>query len=135
MIRGTSNITWMSKPDYDSWGADSYWSCEEWKQWYFALKNHFGAEEARKIWLKYASKVDSFEHFNWCRWNKSFAQFLKDNKLDGVDNILSRSGTTAASILDSGLNAARFVAKNIGWIALGLGVVYVGSEVYKNVKK
>lgn len=42
--------TWNTVPNYDEWGSDTYWSCEDWVEWHRLLKQHFGEERAKYIW-------------------------------------------------------------------------------------
>ena len=35
-----------SKPDYDGWGPDSWWTANDWMTWHRALKSRFGLEIA-----------------------------------------------------------------------------------------
>ena len=30
--------TWNTVPNYDEWGSDTYWSCEDWIQYHKLLK-------------------------------------------------------------------------------------------------
>lgn len=50
-------ITAESKPDYDDWGPDDYWSLEDWITWHKALvkkygkSDKFGSQKADTEWL------------------------------------------------------------------------------------
>jgi hypothetical protein len=46
------NIDAYSQPDYDDWGWDDYWDINDWRRWYDALEQQFGASEAGKKWLE-----------------------------------------------------------------------------------
>ncbi len=35
-----------SKPDYDGWGPDSWWTANDWMTWHRALKARFGLDDA-----------------------------------------------------------------------------------------
>jgi len=54
------NIDAYSQPDYDDWGWDDYWDINDWRRWYDALEQQFGASEAGKIWLEAWNKQGSF---------------------------------------------------------------------------
>jgi hypothetical protein len=134
MRLGATNITWDSKPDYDGWGWDSFWSCKEWMLWHEALKQYYGQKEANRIWLIAADKVDGFEHFNVCRYNSTFADFLSKNDLKEASSIFSRTATDAADVVDGASSILSIVGKNIKLIALGIGVYY-GAKALGEVKK
>jgi hypothetical protein len=40
-----------SKPDFDSWGFDSWWTAQDWLTWHRALKASYGLDEANRIFV------------------------------------------------------------------------------------
>lgn len=54
-------ITADSKPEYDKWGPDNHWSCDDWVNWHKAMVAKFGEAEAdlrwRNAWLDGLSRV------------------------------------------------------------------------------
>lgn len=132
-IGNTKAITWDSKPDYDGWGWDSYWSCLDWQKWFIALKNHYGQKQAKQIWLTAADKVDGFEHFNWCRYNSSFVAFLKENDLMEITNVISRSANAGTSIVDGAGSLLDFLGKNIKPLLIG-GLLLYGFKMYSDIE-
>lgn len=40
-----------SKPDYDGWGWDSWWTASDWMTWHKALKAQYGIEEANSRFI------------------------------------------------------------------------------------
>lgn len=45
-------ITADSTPDYDDWGWDEHWGCDEWVQWWGALSARHGPRVADQKWGK-----------------------------------------------------------------------------------
>ena len=83
------NITWESYPDYDSWGADKYWSCTDWIIWHGKLKEKYGSDEAKLIWRSAWDAQDSWEaNYSWCKYEPMFNDFLKQNDL-GSSNLVA----------------------------------------------
>lgn len=109
-------ITWDSKPDYDSWGPDDYWTCDNWTQWHNELKKHFGKEQADKIWTDAWNLQGGLEHdYNWCKYEGNFNAYVKAEKLNAswwLPNILN-------NLLDGAENtsqAATNVTKVLKWL-------------------
>lgn len=40
-----------STPDYDGWGVDTHWTCEDWVNWHKALVEKYGKEQADEMWV------------------------------------------------------------------------------------
>jgi hypothetical protein len=84
-------ITYQSKPDYDDWGIDTYWSCSDWITWHAQLKKKFGQTEANKIWLTAWNKQDAWENnYNWCKYNSDFNNFLNREKIQGASHVVAK---------------------------------------------
>lgn len=133
-------ITADSTPDYDSWGPDTYWSCDQWIQYHKALKEKWGQDKANKIWLDAFEKQDSFEHaYNWCKYDAAFADYFAKQGLS-VGNIFSKivnSGgklvdavSNVASTASSSTNALKFVGPALV-VTAGILLIFWG---YKKVK-
>lgn len=45
-------ITADSTPDYDEWGPDTYWRCQDWVDWYSALEARDGSQKADRTWAR-----------------------------------------------------------------------------------
>lgn len=46
----SATITADSKPDYDAFGWDSHWNCDEWVDWWEAMEKKYSAAEADSRW-------------------------------------------------------------------------------------
>lgn len=143
--------TWNTAPNYDEWGRDTYWSCDDWIQWHKLLKQHFGDEKARYIWsTAYAKGSMGAAHWDCRTFNTTFREYVTKNKLDTQSSagIFSPVINLAGGVLDvfdgvgdffsglsKGIGKAGNVAKIIVPLAL-LGVgVYYGAKAYKNLKQ
>lgn len=72
------NITAQSKPDYDEWGWDDYWSCADWVKYHVELKKTFGADVAKQMWYQAWEKQDgTASPYNWCKYNSHFYDYFK----------------------------------------------------------
>lgn len=142
--------SWNSVPNYDEWGRDTYWSCEDWMTWHGLLKKHFGEEKARYIW-NYAYKEGTSGAAHWdCRtFNSAFRDYASKNKLDTYSSagILSSVLNVAGGALDvfdsvgdffSGLGkglgkAGKVVSVGVPLVIVGVGIYY-GVRAYQNLK-
>lgn len=81
-------ITSESRPVYQSAGnLTDYWGCDEWADWYYALKDKYGKKKAKEIWEKAWDDNPKLSYVaNWtaldCRLREPF-HVLKDK--EGVD--------------------------------------------------
>ena len=74
--------TWNIAPDYDSWGIDDSWSCENWVTWHVKLKEHFGDKTAREIWNFAWDRTGNLSSNLDCRtFNTNFRSYVKSNNL------------------------------------------------------
>lgn len=142
--------SWNSVPDYDEWGRDSFWSCDDWMRWHGLLKQHFGAEKARYIW-NYAYKQGTmFAAHGDCRtFNSNFRAYATKNNLDtyagtgilgpvmnvfgGVLDFVDGIGDTISGVA-GGLGKAGRVIKVILPLALVGTGVYFGVRAYQNLR-
>lgn len=138
--------TWNIAPDYDEWGVDTWWSCEEWIMWHQELKKHFGSGRARQIW-EYAFKRSSFgAGTEWCaETNSRFRTYIKANNLstgalgegvigDIIDiptNIIDFASDTVSSTVDFFKGNT---VKTILTVVLVGAVVVGGAYAYKSFK-
>jgi len=117
-------ITWDSQPDYDDWGIDNYWSCSDWKKWYFKLKEHYGHEFAVNKFRQAFSKGTAGAHHFTCNSPypyptqdyRNFNQFM-------IEEGILRQGTIPEFIEDvtSGFTTSGKVFKYV----LPLAVIFV----------
>ena len=150
---GTIVTTWDIAPDYDKWGSDTYWDCDNWIQWHQQLKKRFGSEKANAIWNYAFAQQGMFQSALNCRtFNTKFRQYVVQEKLDpyanvgamkiilqplgaGVDVVSSASDTVSgvsqgiSSFFQSG------TVKTLLFVALFGTIGYFGYKFYKEVKQ
>jgi hypothetical protein len=139
-------INWNSVPDYDQWGVDSFWNCEDWITWHKKLLEHFGQQTAKDLWDYAYAKSGNFSSNLDCRtFNSTFRAYVNKNGLSPYANagvlapVLSTYGT-ATDILGGTLSGVSSFftgdkIKTIMNILLIGGVIYGGVYIYKSVKK
>lgn len=139
--------TWNIVPDYDKWGIDDSWNCDDWVQWHKKLKEHFGKERANIIWnYAYAQGTEGASHQNCRTFNSSFRTYVKNEGLDPyasvtipvIPQILDLSGSLfdvtvgvadAISELGNTIGGGKFI-KIVLYSALFMGIGYVGLRGY-----
>jgi hypothetical protein len=143
--------TWNIVPDYDEWGYDNYWNCDDWTTWHKQLKAHFGEERARIIWnYAYAQGSQFSKHWDCRTFNSTFRAYAKANNLDTyasvtlpiIPQILDLSGS-AFDIVGGVTDVVSEVASVFGntklvrvaiYTLLAGGVIYLGYRGYTFVK-
>lgn len=139
-------INWNTTPDYDEWGVDYFWSCEEWITWHKKLSEHFGKQTANELWDYAYAKSGNFSSNLDCRtFNSTFREYVNKNGLSPYANagllapVLSTYGTATDLINSTFSGISSFFTgskiKTIMNIALIGGVIYGGVYIYKIVKK
>jgi len=138
--------TWDVAPDYDDWGFDSSWDCEDWIIWHKLLLEKFGKEKAKFVWDYAYAKSGALSSNLDCRtFNSNFRDYVRKNGLDPFANsgvfqtVLQGYGTvadTASGILD-GLSSfmSGNTIKTILNVALIGAVGLGGFYVYTKIKK
>ena len=139
-------IDWNTVPDYDQWGVDSYWSCDNWITWHKSLVKHFGSEVAKQLWdYAYAQSGSLSSNLDCRTFNSSFRKYVNENGLSPYANagvfapVLSTYGT-ASDVLSGTLSGVSsfFTGDNVKKlinIALVGGIIFGGVYIYKSVKK
>ena len=138
--------TWNTAPDYDEWGNDTWWACEDWTQWHKLLKAHFGQETANDIWnYAFAQSGNLSGNLNCRTFNSSFRKYVNNNKLDPFANagifapVLQGVGTSQDVVGSTLKGVSNFFTDNKVKTALNValiaGVVLAGAYVYKRFKK
>lgn len=132
--------TWNTAPNYDEWGPDSSWNCDDWIQWHRLLKIKFGSVKANYIWnYAYAQGTLGASHYDCRTLNTAFRNYVAKEGLNPYESagifgpILNVVGGAGDLVSGSGdfLSSIGKNLKTIGYIAL-LGVaVYIGVTVYK----
>ena len=141
-----AQIKWDTVPDYDQWGVDSFWNCEDWITWHKKLTEHFGKETATELWNYAYAKSGSLSSNLDCRtFNSNFRDYVNKNGLTPYANagvfapILSTYGT-ASDVLSGPLKGVSSIfqgdnVKKIINIILSGSIIYGGVYIYKFVKK
>ena len=132
-----ADITYQSEPDYDSFGIDDYWTCNDWMIWHTRLKAEYGLTTANEMWITAWDKQDSWEsNYNWCKYNCDFYAFTKKNGID-VSHLLSRTICGVVNITDDvadGISGgAKVVKVAIPIAVIGVAIFY-GFKAYKLLK-
>lgn len=137
-------INWDSVPDYDEWGIDTHWSCEEWMTYHKRLDEHFGKETANDIWnYAYAKSGNLSSNLDCRTLNSAFREYVNKNRLSpyanaGIFTPVLKTYGTASDIFEGALTGASSVFSgntfkillNVALIGGGvLGVVYVYNSV------
>jgi hypothetical protein len=138
--------TWNTAPDYDEWGIDTYWNCNDWILYHKLLKAKFGQNKANFIWDYAFSQSGNLSGNLSCRTiNSSFREYVRENGLNPFANagiftpVLQGVGTiqdVTGGVL-SGVSSF-FTTKKVNTIftILSIGAVVVGGlYVYKTFKK
>lgn len=148
--------TWNIVPDYDRWGSDSWWNCDEWIAWHKRLKAHFGAERAKLIWnYAYAQGSEFSGHWDCRTFNSAFRSYARAEGLDTyasvkipfIPQVLNIAGS-GIEILDDTSNVISGVGDSIASVfggkgttlkviiygALALSVGYLGYRGYQLIK-
>lgn len=138
--------TWDTAPNYDTWGIDDYWNCDNWIQWHRLLLDKFGKQKAKVIWdYAYAQSGSLSSNLDCRSFNSTFKKYVSDNNLNplanagvfepilGTANAVENIGSNLLKGLDS-LTQGNTL-KNIFSILLIGGVVVGGVYVYRNLKK
>jgi hypothetical protein len=149
--------TWNIAPDYDQWGSDTWWKCDEWIAWHKRLKEHFGSERAKLIFNYAYAQGSEFSGHRDCRtFNSAFRKYAREEGLDTyasvtipiLPQILNLTGS-GLELLDDTSNVVSGIGESIGSIfggngktlkviiygALGLSVGYLMYRGYKLVNK
>lgn len=143
--------TWNIVPDYDEWGYDDWWNCDDWMTWHKHLKAHFGEERARIIWnYAYAQGTTGSGHWDCRTFNSDFRAYYKANNLDAyasvtlpiLPEVLDLSGslfdvvggvTSVVTDISSVLGNTKLVRAAI-YTLLFAGVGYIGFRGYMAYK-
>jgi len=107
-------ITWNSVPDYDEWGIDEFWSCNDWITWHKRLSEHFGEATATEIWNYAFSKSTNLSSNLDCNTiNTSFRSYVKQHGLKPNTDIIVETIGTTTDILSGALGTTSNVASGV----------------------
>ena len=141
-----SVTTWNNAPDYDQWGNDTSWSCEDWIMWHKLLKEKFGQNKANFMWdYAFAQSGNLSSNLNCRTFNSSFRTYIKNNGLNPFANagifapVLQGAGTiqdVTGNVLGgvTSFFSSSNVKNILNVVALG-AVVFGGIYAYRTFKK
>lgn len=115
------------------------WSCQEWVTWFYSLQTKYGYTVAKNKWLT-TWETQSFwsSNYSWCKYQTEFANFLKNNSIEGQSNIISRTVTTStesfSNILD-GIKNGSVVIKWLLPVTIAALSVIALTTVYSKIKQ
>jgi hypothetical protein len=142
-------ITAESTPVYDTWGWDrgGYWYCNEWMDWFYALKSKYNHSRAKEEWLKAWNKQEFLAAPLQCYWRREgFLSFLKKEGLYdsvvsglgklgvGVEDLLGGVGSVASGVSE-GVTKTSKTLKYVIPVALFLAVIGVSAYAYRTFVK
>lgn len=108
-------ITAQSIPDYDEWGSDSYWTCQEWVLWHKALKAAYGKQQADVIFQNAWDNRSAFGHELVCSLYDS--EFISYFKSQGYSwDIVSGAIITVSDVAGNIGDAASNLTSLLKWI-------------------
>jgi hypothetical protein len=142
--------TWNTVPNYDEWGNDTFWSCEDWMQWHKLLKGHFGEEKARYIWnTAYSKGTMGAAHWDCRTFNTAFRDYASKNKLEtkasagifspvigitgGILDVVDGVGDFFSGVSKGLGKAGKVVKVGVPLVLVGVGIYY-GVRAYQNLK-
>lgn len=141
-----SVTSWNTAPDYDQWGVDTSWSCNDWILWHKLLKDKFGENKAKFMWDYAFSQSGSLSSNLDCRTtNSSFRTYVKENGLNpfasaGVFAPVLQGAGTIQDVVGGTLGGITsfFSSSNVKNIlnVVAVGAVVVGGlYAYRTFKK
>jgi len=141
-----SVTTWNTAPDYDQWGNDTQWDCNDWILWHKFLVGKFGKTKANFMWDYAFSQSGTLSSNLDCRsFNSDFRDYVRKNDLNPFANsgifqpVLQGVGTiqdVTGGVLSgfSSFFSGNNVKNILNIVAIG-GVIFGGLYVYKTFKK
>lgn len=85
-MKYTIGVTATDIPDMQQWGEQptDYWPKNEWINWFFAMKNSLGVEQAKSLFILQWNKNEPF--------SQAITAWGRSNKLNDIPHILSTYG-------------------------------------------
>lgn len=141
-----SVTTWNTAPDYDQWGNDTSWTCNDWILWHKLLKDKFGQNKANFMWDYAFAQSGSLSSNLDCRTtNSSFRAYVKENGLNpfasaGIFTPVLQGAGTIQDVVGGTLGGITsfFSSSNIKTVLniVAIGAVVVGGlYAYRTFKK
>ena len=124
-------ITWNTVPDYDEWGWDTFWSCDDWITWHQKLAQHFGEATATEIW-NYAFKktTNLSSNLDCISLDASFRAYVKAHKLTVYEDLITDVIGGSTDILNSAVDTT--VSVSTGLLG-GVKSLFGGDNLKKTV--
>jgi hypothetical protein len=98
-------ITWNTVPDYDEWGYDDFWSCDDWITWHKKLAEHFDEKTATEIWNYAFNKTTNLSSNLDCNtFNSSFRAYVKAHDLKPYTDLLLETVGTGGDVIGGALS-------------------------------
>lgn len=107
-------ITWNSVPDYDEWGIDDFWSCNDWVTWHQKLAKHFGEATATEIWnYAFAQTTNLSSNLDCNSLDSSFRAYVREHNLKPNTDIIVEALGTTTDVLTGALSTTSNVASGV----------------------
>lgn len=107
-------INWNSAPNYDEWGIDDFWSCNDWILWHQKLAQHFGESTATEIWnYAFAQSTNLSSNLDCGSIDASFISYVKQHNLNPNSNLLTDVMGTTTEVLSGALDTTSNVASGV----------------------
>jgi hypothetical protein len=107
-------ITWNSVPDYDEWGIDTSWNCNDWISWHKRLSEHFGEGTATEIWnYAFSKSTDLSSNLDCSSFNTDFRNYVKQHGLKPNSDLITETLGTTTDILSGALGTTSNVASGV----------------------
>jgi hypothetical protein len=109
-----AQITWNNAPDYDEWGYDSFWSCDDWMTWHKKLSEHFGEATATEIW-NYAFKqtTNLSSNLDCNSFNSTFRAYVKQHNLTVPSDLVTKTLGTTTDVVGGALDTTSNVVTGV----------------------
>jgi hypothetical protein len=107
-------ITWNTVPDYDEWGYDSFWRCDDWVNWHKRLAEHFGEATATEIW-NYAFKQSTnlSSNLDCNAINSTFRAYVKKHGLTVNNDIITQAMGATSDVLTGAIDSTSNIATGL----------------------
>lgn len=110
--------SWTQVPNYDEWGADTYWNCDDWMTWHKHLKEHFGSDRAKLIWnYAYAQGTFGAEHWDCRTMNSTFRDYARKEGLDTYASVGVPVIPQVLSLYGSGMDLVSGISNSVSQLA------------------
>jgi len=124
-------INWNTVPNYDEWGWDDFWKCDDWVTWHQKLSEHFGEKTATEIWNYAFEKSSSLSStFNCSSFDASFRAYYKKHNLNVNEDVATEIWGTATDISLGALDTTSNVASGLFGT---VGSVFGGNNFKKTI--